>query len=78
MRSCTPSLVVAISHWLLLPSRRYRNDYYLRIVFMMCVYYLCAAGMNVLSGTQARNRSVRPACSLPAHTPRHCCRPVSI
>ena len=26
------------------------NDYYLRIVFMMCVYYMCAAGMNVLVG----------------------------
>src|SRR3954471_22399382 len=26
------------------------NDYYLRIFFMMCVYYLCAAGMNVLVG----------------------------
>jgi branched-chain amino acid transport system permease protein len=26
------------------------NDYYLRIGFMMCVYYLCAAGMNVLVG----------------------------
>ena len=26
------------------------NDYYLRIMFMMCVYYLCAAGMNVLVG----------------------------
>lgn len=26
------------------------NDYYLRIVFTMCVYYLCAAGMNVLVG----------------------------
>lgn len=26
------------------------NDYYLRIIFMMCVYYLCAAGMNVLVG----------------------------
>ena len=24
------------------------NDYYLRILFMMGVYYLCAAGMNVL------------------------------
>ena len=23
------------------------NDYYLRIMFMMCVYYLCAVGMNV-------------------------------
>lgn len=26
------------------------NDYYLRIGFMICVYYLCAAGMNVLVG----------------------------
>jgi branched-chain amino acid transport system permease protein len=26
------------------------NDYYLRIAFMICVYYLCAAGMNVLVG----------------------------
>ena len=26
------------------------NDYYLRIAFMMCVYYLCAVGMNVLVG----------------------------
>jgi len=28
----------------------FSNDYYLRIGFMMCVYYLCAAGMNVLVG----------------------------
>ncbi|QDL38173.1 ABC transporter permease subunit [Rhodoferax sediminis] len=26
------------------------NGYYLRIAFMMCVYYMCAAGMNVLVG----------------------------
>lgn len=26
------------------------NDYYLRIVFTMCTFYLCAAGMNVLVG----------------------------
>lgn len=26
------------------------NDYYLRILFMMCVYYLCAVGMNILVG----------------------------
>jgi branched-chain amino acid transport system permease protein len=26
------------------------NDYYLRIAFSMCIYYLCAAGMNVLVG----------------------------
>jgi branched-chain amino acid transport system permease protein len=28
----------------------FNNDYYLRILFMMGVYYLCAAGMNVLVG----------------------------
>ncbi len=26
------------------------NDYYLRIAFMMCVYYMCGVGMNVLVG----------------------------
>jgi branched-chain amino acid transport system permease protein len=26
------------------------NDYYLRIAFMMCVYYLCGSGMNILVG----------------------------
>jgi branched-chain amino acid transport system permease protein len=26
------------------------NDYYLRIAFMMCIYYLCGMGMNVLVG----------------------------
>jgi branched-chain amino acid transport system permease protein len=26
------------------------NDFYLRIGFMMCVYYLCAAGMGLLVG----------------------------
>ncbi len=26
------------------------NDYYLRIAFTMCTFYLCAAGMNVLVG----------------------------
>jgi branched-chain amino acid transport system permease protein len=26
------------------------NDYYLRIAFTMCTYYLCAVGMNVLVG----------------------------
>ena len=35
------------------------NDYYLRIVFMMCVYYLCAAGMNVLVG-YAGQKSLGP------------------
>ena len=26
------------------------NDYHLRIAFMICIYYLCGAGMNVLVG----------------------------
>lgn len=26
------------------------NDYYLRILFMICVYYMCGMGMNVLVG----------------------------
>ncbi|WP_083439157.1 branched-chain amino acid ABC transporter ATP-binding protein/permease [Herbaspirillum autotrophicum] len=26
------------------------NDYYLRILFMICVYFMCATGMNVLVG----------------------------
>ncbi|HEU0201421.1 MAG TPA: branched-chain amino acid ABC transporter ATP-binding protein/permease [Burkholderiaceae bacterium] len=38
------ALAVAALAWTL------DNDYYLRIVFMMSVYYLCAAGMNVLVG----------------------------
>jgi branched-chain amino acid transport system permease protein len=29
---------------------QFGNDYYLRIAFTMCTYYLCAAGMNVLVG----------------------------
>ena len=36
------------------------NDYYLRILFMMGVYYLCAAGMNVLVGYAGLTRSSRP------------------
>jgi branched-chain amino acid transport system permease protein len=26
------------------------NEFYLRTLFMICVYFLCAAGMNVLLG----------------------------
>jgi branched-chain amino acid transport system permease protein len=32
------------------PGRALSNDFYLRIVFMMCVYYLCGAGMGLLVG----------------------------
>jgi len=39
------ALVVLIAATTLL-----HNDYWLRIVFMSCVYYLCAIGMNVLVG----------------------------
>ena len=38
------ALGIALLAWLV------DNDYYLRILFMMGVYYLCAAGMNVLVG----------------------------
>ena len=43
-------VVVAVALGIALLAWLVDNDYYLRIVFMMCVYYLCAAGMNVLVG----------------------------
>jgi branched-chain amino acid transport system permease protein len=43
---CVCALVLVLGAGALLV----RNDYYLHIAFMMCVYYLCAAGMNVLVG----------------------------
>src|SRR5450830_336324 len=42
--------VIALSLALCFVAGSLNNDYYLRIGFMMCVYYLCAAGMNVLVG----------------------------
>lgn len=42
--------VVAVAAALIALTGQIGNDYYLRIVFMMCTYYLCAAGMNVLVG----------------------------
>lgn len=42
--------VVVVAAGLIGVTSLFGNDYYLRIVFMMCVYYLCAAGMNVLVG----------------------------
>ena len=42
--------VVLVAAGLIGVTSLFGNDYYLRIVFMMCVYYLCAAGMNVLVG----------------------------
>jgi branched-chain amino acid transport system permease protein len=42
--------VVLVAAALVAITSLFGNDYYLRIVFMMCVYYLCAAGMNVLVG----------------------------
>ncbi|MCW5652835.1 branched-chain amino acid ABC transporter ATP-binding protein/permease [Hydrogenophaga sp.] len=44
------ALVVAATAALMAASTLLGNDYYLRIAFMMCVYYLAAAGMNVLVG----------------------------
>ena len=42
--------VVAVVLLLGAVASQLNNDYYLRILFMMCVYYLCAVGMNVLVG----------------------------
>ncbi|WP_399679182.1 ATP-binding cassette domain-containing protein [Xenophilus sp.] len=42
--------VVAAVAVLAAATGRISNDYYLRIAFMMCVYYLCGVGMNVLVG----------------------------
>jgi branched-chain amino acid transport system permease protein len=50
MRSLHPLAVVAIAAGAAALAAAIGNDYYLRIGFMMCVYYLCAAGMNVLVG----------------------------
>ena len=43
-------LVIAVALGIALLAWLVDNDYYLRILFMMGVYYLCAAGMNVLVG----------------------------
>ena len=49
-RAQHPIAVVLVTAALIGITSLFGNDYYLRIVFMMCVYYLCAAGMNVLVG----------------------------
>jgi branched-chain amino acid transport system permease protein len=49
-RAQHPVLVVLVAAALIGITSLFGNDYYLRIAFMMCVYYLCAAGMNVLVG----------------------------
>ena len=43
-------IVVAISIGAAALAAVIGNDYYLRIAFMICVYFLCAAGMDVLVG----------------------------
>ncbi|MDO9237390.1 MAG: branched-chain amino acid ABC transporter ATP-binding protein/permease [Aquabacterium sp.] len=45
-----PLMVALVAAGLMGATSLLGNDYYLRIVFMMCVYYMCAAGMNVLVG----------------------------
>jgi branched-chain amino acid transport system permease protein len=42
--------VMAIVVILIAATGSISNDYYLRIAFMICVYYLCGVGMNVLVG----------------------------
>ena len=41
-----PLGVVLVAGALVGITSLFGNDYYLRIVFMMCVYYLCAAGID--------------------------------
>ena len=77
MRFLHPVIVVAISIGAAALAAVIGNDYYLRIAFMMCVYYLCAAGMNVLVG-YAGQKSLGQAFLLPAPMARLCCRRASI
>jgi branched-chain amino acid transport system permease protein len=42
--------VVGVAAALLAVVSQVGNDYYLRIAFTMCVYFMCALGMNVLVG----------------------------
>jgi branched-chain amino acid transport system permease protein len=50
MRAPHSLMVAAVALGAAFLSSFIDNDYYLRILFMMGVYYLCAAGMNVLVG----------------------------
>ncbi|AIT28432.1 branched-chain amino acid transport system / permease component family protein [Bordetella holmesii 44057] len=45
-----PFAAVATTALLAVLAMVLTNDFYLRILFMCGVYYLCAAGMNVLAG----------------------------
>jgi len=49
-KSLHPIAVVLVAAALIGVTSLFGNDYYLRIAFMICVYFLCAAGMNVLVG----------------------------
>ena len=51
MRFLHPAIVVVISIGAAALAAVIGNDYYLRIGFMMCVYYLCAAGMALWEAT---------------------------
>lgn len=51
MKSVLHVLLTAVAVGVLVAiSSAISNDYYLRIGFMMCIYYLCGLGMNVLVG----------------------------
>lgn len=43
-------MVVVVAAALAIFATTLNNEFYLRTMFMMCVYYLCAAGMNILLG----------------------------
>ena len=49
-RNLHPIGVVLVAAALIGVTSLFGNDYYLRIAFMVCVYFLCAAGMNILVG----------------------------
>lgn len=43
-------LPIIVAGLLAFISHQIQNEYFLRVGFMLCVYYLCAAGMNCLVG----------------------------
>ncbi|HSW16739.1 MAG TPA: branched-chain amino acid ABC transporter permease, partial [Ramlibacter sp.] len=45
-----PVIAAAVALALGAAASAVNNDFYLRIAFMMCVYYLCASGMGLLVG----------------------------
>lgn len=49
-----------------------QNEFYLRTLFMICVYFLCASGMNVLLGFAGQKSLGGQDCSPPGRMPSPC------